>query len=82
MAKEKWKPRPVNAVRRKRFLEGRVDFRRKQAAAIEKARTMLESKRLSRSEWDEVYDALHNKLGPRMDQIKRINKIWNKGKEW
>ena len=79
--KEKWVPRPVNAVRRKRWLAWREDFRKKQTIALEKARTMLKSKSLSQIEWDEVYDVIHNKRGPRFDQIKRIDKIWNKLKD-
>jgi hypothetical protein len=66
----------------RRLTAWRKKFRGEQAAAIEKARVMLKSKSLSRPEWDQVYDALHNKLGPRSDQIKRIDKIWKKGKEW
>jgi hypothetical protein len=80
LAKERLRQAIYRKESKERRIAWRVKFRMKQLAAIEKAKIMLESKSLSRIEWDEIYDALHNNLGPRADQIKRVDKLWVKYK--
>lgn len=80
-AKEKFIPRPINAVRRKRFLAWREKYRKQQNKALVKAAALLKASGLTEPEFDFLSVVFKNRLGPRKDQIDRINRIWKKLKD-
>ncbi len=81
MDKEKWKPRPINAVRNKRLRVWRKEFRKQQADAMVKAEALLKKSGLTESQFDFLISAFKNRRGPPRDQIDRINKMWGKLKD-
>ena len=78
MGKEKWKPRPINAVRNKKQRAWQKNFRKKQAEAMVKAEALLKAAGLTESHFDFLITAFKNRRGPRKDQIDRIDKMWKK----
>lgn len=78
MEKQKWVPRPINAERRKRHLAWRADFRRQQAETKEKIKALLGLAGISKTDFYYLCYAKNNRRGPRIDQIKRIGKLWVK----
>ena len=84
LKRERGRGTKSRAEKKTRRTAWRKNFHKKQAEALERAEIMLKSKRLSRDEWNEIYDVLHmpKHLGPRLDQILRVDKIWKKGKDW
>jgi len=75
---ERLRQAKYRAESKARRIAWRAKFRTQQAIAIKRVSVLLGSSHISRTDWTYLYVVNNNRRGPRMDQIKRVNKLWIK----
>ena len=65
-------------AKRDRHLAWRAKFHTQQAIAKKRVSVLLGSSHISKTDWTCLYVINNNRRGPRMDQIKRVDKLWFK----
>lgn len=78
--KERARGAKRRAEEKARRIVWRVEFRKKQGEALERAKILLETPGLKKTPHYFLCTVLKNRRGPRPDEIKRINFLWAKYK--